>query len=371
MALTSEERTSLLALSGDVENEAGIEARRIIAKEFASADSPVLETIAQETTVRNIFAPMQFDYDQQIEFITDIPKCAAYDMPKLGQVPRAQLEGDIILLSTFQVVGEGEWTLRQARGKRLDIIKRTGVQVGESIARKEEDAGWTVLIHAGNSNWSGAGAIGPLNAPIVQVPDAAGVAGGAGFFSKELINLMSIHMERLGKALTHIYISPEDMGDVRTWSYVEVDPLTRNVIFNGGGLGSVWDINLVKTRHLGLGATGYTPADAVSNENYGTATSVDTTIGAYNMTSNVNPITGETLNNTAVSSGYTQVYGFDLRPNYRERHFVMPQRGGMIGHDNPNLISELKAGVIVEEEIGFSVLDNRAIVVGNVNRNIT
>jgi len=353
MALSTEDKIKLLMISGNQESAEAAEARKLIAKEFAAADSPVLELIAQETTVRNIFSIINFDYDSQIEFVTDVPRCAAYDMPKLGMVPRSQFDGDIILINTFQVVGRSEWTLRQARGKRIDIVKLAGTRVGEAITQHEEDAGWSVLIHAANSNWAGAGMIPAANAPILQVPDAAKLEGGAGFFSKELINLMSIHMERQGKTLTHVYISPEDEGDVRMWSANQVSYGTRDEIFKQGAgvLNGMWGggVNYVKTKHLGLGAY---------------------SAGQYNMQTNVNPITKEALNNSAVTTGYTQVYGFDLRPNFRERHFVMPQRGAMVGHDDPTMITELKAGVIVEEEIGFAVLDNRAICVGNINRNV-
>jgi hypothetical protein len=101
-----------------------------------------------------------------------------------------------------------------------------------------------------------------------------------------------------------IYVSPRLASDIRDWGQTELDETTRREVFKAGGMGSIYGVRIVELRSL------------ANNE----------------------------------------VFMFDT-----SKLGVMPIRSKMTTFDKPDSINRLRAGVLAFEEIGFAVIDKRAI----------
>lgn len=127
--------------------------------------------------------------------------------------------------------------------------------------------------------------------------------------NKNVFNTMITEMRSvLGYEPTDIYVSPRRASDIREWAQSEIDDLTRREIFQAGGMGSIWGVRIHELRTLG------------DNE----------------------------------------IYLFDT-----SRFGVMPIRTKLTTFDLPDAIKRLRAGVGAWEEIGFAVIDKKAVLKGN------
>jgi hypothetical protein len=123
--------------------------------------------------------------------------------------------------------------------------------------------------------------------------------------SKKHFNDMITEMTAVGYTPDVIYVSPRRAKDIRDWTNTTIDPVTQREIFQAGGLSSIWNVQLKELRSL---------AD-------------------------------------------TEVYMFDT-----SRFGVMPIRTKLTTYDDPTAIRRLRAGVLAWEEIGFAVIDKKAVL---------
>jgi len=49
--------------------------------------------------------------------------------------------------------------------------------------------------------------------------------------SQELVNIMACMMIHRGRRLTHLFVSPKSMQDLKEWDEPEIDSVTKNCIF--------------------------------------------------------------------------------------------------------------------------------------------
>jgi hypothetical protein len=124
--------------------------------------------------------------------------------------------------------------------------------------------------------------------------------------SKTLFNDMITEMRAVhGYNPQVIYVSPRRAKDIRNWTDTTIDPVTQREIFKAGGIGNIWDVEIKELRTL---------SDA-------------------------------------------EVYLFDTT-----RFGVMPIRTALTTYDKPDAINRLRAGVLAWEEIGFAVIDKKAVL---------
>lgn len=129
--------------------------------------------------------------------------------------------------------------------------------------------------------------------------------------TKGLFNEMITEMRQVtGYTPNVIYVSPRRASDIRMWADTEIDPVTRREVFKAGGMGSIWNVEIKELRSV---------AD-------------------------------------------TDVFLFDTT-----RLGVMPIRSKMQTFDKPDAINRLRAGVIAFEEIGFSVIDKKAMLFADLS----
>jgi len=118
--------------------------------------------------------------------------------------------------------------------------------------------------------------------------------------------------EVLERSITDLYISPRRYSDVRRWVQAEnTSDTLRDQVFSNKGLARVWDVNMIRVRKP-----------------------------------------------TLVSD--SKGYAFGQREGYT--YGMMPIRENLVTYDDPTAILEFQTGFFGRENLGFAVLDDKALV---------
>ena len=324
------ELTDLLVRSGSQDKNVALAATR----EFAKAlELPLRKGILSGDILNGIFEPIQLAPGATPEFQLDFlspgteKDFVAYTLPNHGLIPERHVEGDYVMVPTYDIGSSIDYLLKYARDARWDVVGRAMEVLEQSFVKKMNDDGWHTLIAAG------------VDRNIV-VFDNDGVAGQ---FTKRLVSLMKTVMRRNGGGnsasnnrgqLTDLYVSPEAMEDLRNWNVDQVDEVTRREIYTAedGAINRVFGVNLHDLDELG-----------VSQE--------------YNTFYDV------TMAGSFPTAGTELVVGLDLR---RRDSFVMPVREPVQIYEDDTLHRQKRAGYYGWAEQGFAVLDNRRVLLGSL-----
>lgn len=253
----------------------------------------------------------------------------AFTIPKVGYIPQNAIEGDEVRVPTYDVGNAVDWPLFYADEADWDIVSRAYEAYEAGFTKKLNDDGWHTILAAG------------VDRNIV-VFDADATAGQ---FTKRLISLMKVVMRRNGggnstsqnrKKLTHVYLSPEAIEDIRDWGVDQVDEVTRREIFvaEDGSMNKIFGVFLVDLDELGEGMQ-------------------------YQLY-----FTNELSGNLAASD-VELVVGMDL--SSRNKSFVMPVRTDRIAtFRDDTLHRQRRAGIYGWLPAGFGVLDNRNVILASL-----
>ena len=331
------------------------------ASEFAASLAlPLMETIWQKSNIRELFTVETLAPGAQPSYPLDFDMVSAWFLPNKGAIAHNVIEGEEIFVPTFQIDGSIEWKLTYARDARIDVVARAMQKMADSVARKEEECGWSVIVPAALTNFAGRGAVKALPAPISEM-GSSGTPAANSYLSKELINVMLTKMKRLEKELTHLYVSPEDAADIRNWTNTMIDPITRREIFQAGGMGKIWNIQLVEIPTLGT--QGKFNVNSADSEFGIFQVGGNSKYGDY-QPSNANVVA---IDGTVTTAGESQIYGFSMTTN---NSLVMPVRETWRTVEDPTLLRRQMAGVFGWEELGFACLDPRMLSVGIIDRSV-
>ena len=331
------------------------EAMKAVAQALST---PILQLVRDASLARQLFAVEQLEPGAQASYpIADDFEAPVFVLPKVGAVPQNYIElaGEEVYVPTFTIATSFDWALKYARDGRIDIAQRAMRNAARAIVDYEEESAWRVIAPAVTSAFPGKGLLGPRPAPIVEISGSI----ASGFLSKELINQMMIRMKRNRRVLTDLYVSPEDMGDIREWSDSQVDEMTRREIWVGAGVNSVFGVRLHEVHQLG--ATGRYNINSAASE------SGIFRIGGSGKFNDYEPTDANEVdaNGAVTTPGETQIYGFDLTAN---DSLVMPIRSELQFWDDPSLHRSQKQGFYGWQEVGFAALDPRMMVMGIINR---
>lgn len=328
-------------------------------KAFAQAISvPILQEVRDMSVMRQLFAVEALGPGAQAAYpIADDFDVPVWVLPRVGAVPQNFIEvaGEEIIVPTFKISTALNWSLDYARDGRIDIAQRCMRNAARAVIDFEEESGWRVIVPAATSEFPGKGLLKPRPAPVVQI----GSPASEGFLSKELINSMMTRMKRNRRQLTDLYVSPEDMADIREWSESQVDDLTRHDIFNAGGLSGLWGVRFHEVHQLG--------AEGVYNINSNNSQAGIFRVsagGSFNDYTPTNPNEVD-ANGAVITPGETQIYGFDLSVN---DSLVMPIKQELQFFDDPMLHREQQQGFYGWCQLGMAVLDPRMITMGVIDR---
>ena len=322
--------TELLVRCGSHKKEESLAANA----EFAKAlELPLRQGILNGDILDGIFEPIQLAPGSTPEFPLDFlapgteKDFVAYTIPNHGYIPQRHVEGDYVMVPTYDIGASIDYLLKYARDARWDVVGRAMEVLEAQFVKKMNDDGWhTLLAAAVDRNI------------VVFDSDASG-----GQFTKRLVSIMKTVMRRNGGGnssslnrgmLTDLYVSPEAMEDIRNWGLDQIDELTRREIYTAadGTLNRVFGINLHDLDELGAG------------QQYQT-------------------FYADTLSGTMDSGDSEVVVGLDLR---KRDSFIMPVRQEVQIFEDDTLHRQKRAGFYGWAEQGFAVLDNRRVLLGSL-----
>ena len=324
-----QKETEILRASGSYNKEESLAGLAELAK---ALEIPLRQGVLNGDILDGIFEVVTLTESATPEFPLDLlapgseKQHVAYTIPNHGYIPQRHVEGDYVMVPTYDCGNAIDWNLKYARDARWDIIGRAMEVYEAGFVKKLNDDGWHTMLSAGYDR-----------NVVVTDSDAA-----TGQFTKRLVSLMKVVMRRNGGGnstsinrgkLTDLYISPEAMEDIRNWNVDQVDETTRRLIFVAEGdnaLTRIFGINLHDLDELGEGQEYQLFYD---NELSGTLPSGDVEL----------------------------VVGLDLD---RRDSFMMPLREQPSVFPDDALHRSKRAGVYGWSEQGFAVLDNRRVMLG-------
>jgi len=322
------ELNAILKKSGSMNREQSLSAM----VEFAQAlELPLRKGVLNGDILDGIYEPIQLEPGAIPEFPLDFlapgteKDFVAYTMPNHGYIPQRNVEGDFVMVPTYDIGASIDWGLKYARNARWDIIGRAMEVLEASFTKKLNDDGWHTLIAAG------------VDRNIIVFDSDA----SAGQFTKRLLSLTKTVMRRNGGGnstsmnrglLTDVYLSPEALEDIRNWNVDQVDEMTRREIFvaedGGGPLNRIFSVNLHDIDELGEGQE-------------------------YQL------FYTSQLSGTLPANDVEILVGLDLRKN---DSFVMPIDEPLQVFEDPELHRQRRAGLYAWQSQGFACCDNRRVV---------
>ena len=325
------ELTDLLRRSGSANKEEAVSA----GTEFAKAlELPLRQGVLNGDILDGIFEAVVLQPGAAPEFPLDFlapgteKDFVAYTIPNHGYIPQRHVEGDYVMVPTYDIGNSIDYLLKYARDARWDVVGRAMEVLEAGFVKKMNDDGWHTMLAAG------------VDRNIVVYDSDA----GAGQFTKRLVSLMKTVMRRNGGGnstsnnraqLTDLYLSPEALEDIRNWGVDQVDEVTRREIYvandGAGSLSRVFGVNLRALDELGEGQE-------------------------YQLY--FENILGGSMPGTDVEV----VVGLDLS---KRDSFIMPVREQVQIFEDESLHRQKRAGYYGWGEQGFAVLDNRRVVLGS------
>ena len=324
------EMNEVLKSSGSHNKETALAATAELAR---ALELPLRKGLLSGDILNNIFEPIRMEPGASTEFPLDFlspgseKDFVAYTIPNHGRIPERHVEGDYVIVPTYDIGASIDYLLKYARDARWDVVGRAMEVMEAQFTIKINDDGWHIILAAGVERNI-----------IVFDSDAA-----AGQFTKRIVSLMKTVMRRNGGGnssslnrgrLTDVYLSPEAMEDIRNWGVDQVDEVTRREIYvaEDGAINRIFSVNLHDLDELGEGQE---YQKFYSNE----------------------------LTASLPSGDVEVVVGLDLS---RNDSFVMPVRQEVQIFEDDNLHRQKRAGFYGWAEQGFAVLDNRRVLLASL-----
>lgn len=325
------ELTDLLRRSGSANKDEAVAA----GTEFAKAlELPLRQGVLNGDILDGIFEAVVLQPGAAPEFPLDFlapgteKDFVAYTIPNHGYIPQRHVEGDYVMVPTYDIGNSIDYLLKYARDARWDVVGRAMEVLEAGFVKKMNDDGWHTMLAAG------------VDRNIVVYDSDA----GAGQFTKRLVSLMKTVMRRNGGGnstsnnraqLTDLYLSPEALEDIRNWGVDQVDEVTRREIYvandGAGSLTRVFGVNLHSLDELGEGQEYQLYFENV-------------------------------LGGSMPGSDVEVVVGLDLS---KRDSFIMPVREQVQIFEDESLHRQKRAGYYGWAEQGFAVLDNRRVILGS------
>jgi hypothetical protein len=287
---------------------------------------------------------------------------SVWTLPGFGYIAKDSIDPweNEIEVPIFTVQAARDWHYNYMEGdKKEETILLAADNIAEGLLRYEEEAGWKTIIPYTTTTYSGLDSRYPAN--IYELPPGDPAAG---YFSKELINRILVAAQRYHKNVNLLWVSPEDMADIREYTETDVDPTTRKEIFEAAGMGSIWSINLRVVDSLGIrGKANINRPNEDDSFRWGIPLNFDKygKINDYKSThQNVVDEYGQ-----LVCAGETQIYAFtdDITETFK-----MPIAGSYKAMWDPNLIRRMRVGFFGWQKMGMCLLGQNHVYMGVIDR---
>lgn len=324
--------SNLLRRAGSPDKAVALQAQAEIA---AGIQTPLRKAVLSGDVVTNMFKPMDYRGNRYIEYPLDIinpgqqDDFRAYVIPQEGAIPEARVQGDFLMIPTYEIGGSIDCRLRFLRDANWPVVQRMLEVLEAGFIKKINDDGWQTILSAGVDRNI-----------IVNDTNAA-----AGQFTPRLISLLQTIMRRNGggnstsmdrSRLTDLIMSPEAHIDIRSWGLDLVpDAVRANIYYaneNNQDLIRIYNVNLMAMDEFG---------DDQEYQLY------------YE----------NELSGTMAASDVEIVIGLDRQ---RDDSFMMPYKEDLQTYEDDNMHRRNLFGVYARMELGFAVLDSRRVLLGSL-----
>ena len=280
-------------------------------------------------------------------------------LPSLGFVSQESIpETEKVEVPLFQIQAAADWPYREVTNESEEAIESAIERIATNLTDYEEEVGWRTIVPNVTSEFDGAGILPPAPAQIYEMPVGDWAAG---YFSKELINRILVGAERNGKTINLIWISPEDQADIREYTDVDVDPITRRELFQAKGPGKIWNINLEVKNSLGIRGK----YNIYGRESQRGPFTVDEK-GCYNSYFVEHPTILDE-NGNLTRAGETQFYAFteDIKENFK---IIISEP--YVARWDTNLMRRQRCGFFGWQRMGSAMFGQKSVYMGVVDRSM-
>jgi hypothetical protein len=279
----------------------------------------------------------------------------AWSLPNIGYTSMDFFEpgGTEVYASLFLVSAAKSWPSKYDEEGRIDIQQKALDAVARAIVDYESESFFRLVAPACTQNTY------EMYAPIAQ-PNPA-----ANYCSMELINRMATVMRVNGKVLRTIFVSPDDLADIREYSDTKKEEISENFFRETGNLTLTiadhpCEIKIVETNLLGTEGT-FNINDQKAECGPFRGDTVENKFNDYQIT-NGNIVD---RNGNLVQKGETQVYGFSEDVT---DYIKMPLAQPYTAYWDPELYKRGQTGFYGWQKMGMLCLDSRCMCMGIIDR---
>ena len=250
---------------------------------LAAFVGPVIQKVlAQAGTASMIYRDMEYNEDDSPSYPLDLYYNEAAGLVSVwsqnvaGGLPTNYMDQPVqeLKIATYRLDSAVSFNKKYARKARLDVVSGALDRMAQKVLVKQERNAWAVVLKAlgaaatkdGRSvSYSASGALKHLIAPV----------GGARAFDLACLNDLILRFKRINvsfaggtpadasaRGLTDLFISPEVKAKIRAFSFnplfatssttqTQLPDDARSEIYRGGGMESLFGINIVELVELG------------------------------------------------------------------------------------------------------------------------
>ena len=147
-----ERENDILRASGSHDKAVALRNTRELAK---ALELPLRQGILNGDILDGIFEIIRLEQSATSEFPLDFlapgteKDFVAYTLPNHGYIPQRNVEGDYVMVPTYDIGAAIDWNLKYARDARWDVVGRAMEVMEAQFTKKMNDDGWHTIITAG------------------------------------------------------------------------------------------------------------------------------------------------------------------------------------------------------------------------------
>ena len=273
---------------------------REAAEAFAAFLGPVIQEVIQTAgTANQIYSDAPFNEDDNPSYPLDLyyneneGYITVWSQHMAGGLPTSQVEGVAEMkIATYRLDSAVSWLKRYARRSRLDVVSKAIERMATEVLIKQERNAWAVILRAlaeASTNVMSSGSAVATKHIVASATENQFVLGD---LSTLMTTLKRINESFSGhtpvapwsNGLTDLYLSPEVKAQIRAFAWNPLNTTgadtsgatsrnqtlpdnVREEIYRGGGMQSMFGVNIHEMVELGVGRKYNTLFDSFTSGN--------------------------------------------------------------------------------------------------------
>lgn len=164
----------------------------------------------------------------------------AFTVSKRGAAPEQIIEGERIMVPTFEIVAYPQVRFSQIKERRFNIIDRAQQRAKCDLMAVEDETVFNLIEGAAN-------AVNPVTL-------------SKGGLTRDALATAFREIEKHDLAATKIVMNAQAFADIRKWGQSELDPVTMHEVLQTGLFGHIWTAEILISKMVPLN-TVYVLAD--------------------------------------------------------------------------------------------------------------